>query len=335
MSRFSMRGMPSNWWVIMLGAMGLFFVHDSWNDAQMNARFPRPMSVAAFSNQADAQIKHLFVSVQGKLVPSTRFSLAGKDASRDFVALLDPHVARGIWVEVKPGQYTGTQPFTARISGVMWGVDSDAQSQIAAHGARVGGVPMQTAALLSAGQSAPLPFWVLFWMGVSALALASFGGMSLARNIVFWPQSAPKVAPLSLPDDQPLPVRVSGKLRLHAKATGRFLNVPTRTVRLGDGTFALASNIDASQKVGGTTTQSRAGVWLLVPASGWTTRTGVLAHGTRRYPAVKISYRDSLDKGRRASAVIACENEAIRAALLIRLEREAARASPMSAFQTL
>jgi len=337
MSRYSINGIPSNWGVILMSAFLFFLGRESWNDAHINGSAPRPMSVVAFANQADTNLQHVFVSVQGQIIPRARVSVSGGSSSYDLVALLDPHRAQGIWVKVGAGQYNGAKPFTARISGVMNSIDSDIHKHVQASDTRVGGVPMDTNGWLVAGNTPPQPFWAGFWTALGALSLLCFGGLSLARNIVFVPLGAPHIAPAPIPEDQPIPLRLSGKLRLHAKATGRFLNVPARTVRLDDGTFAFASLLDASKRLEGKTTESRAGVWLLVPGGEWTWRAGLLAHGGRRYPSVKIHYRDALDKNRRASAVLACEDEPTRAALLARLEREAirAKAASGSAFQTI
>ncbi len=327
MSRYSVNGIPSNWLAVLVALLGVFISHDAWDDARFNTVNPRPITVAAFANTAASTSKHLYVSVSGVVIPKARVSVEGNSSSYDLVALLDKHSPQGIWVQVKPGEYAGAKPFPVKISGMMRGMSSDVRSHVASTDAQVGGVPMETTTWLCAGQTPPAPLVPALWLAFTGGTALCFVGLSLARNVVFWPQKAPGVAPAPIPADQAIPLRLSGKLRLHAKATGRFLNVPARTVHLEDGTFAFASLLDASKRLEGRMTEQRAGVWLLVPTGAWKIRTGLLAHGLRRYPAVKVSYHDALDKNRRASAVLACEDEPTRAALLARLHAEAPRAA--------
>ena len=168
--------------------------------------------------------------------------------------------------------------------------------------------------------------------GSAALLLI---GASLARNVVFWPHSGAPVTAALPGDPAPkfaphasLPLRVTGRLRANAKTAGRFLNVPARTVLTKEGALAIAATVAPRREPG-------VGEWLLLPSGPFTTRNGLLAYGTKLYPAFKIDYSDALDEGRRASAIFACDDEATRAALLARFHTGAPDASSSSGVELI
>lgn len=129
--------------------------------------------------------------------------------------------------------------------------------------------------------------------------------------------------PLTKNNGQPL--RVTGKLRLNEKTAQRFLDIPASMARLDGGELAILSQIDASSRTYGVVTDSRVGLWLLMPQRGsvrW--EEGLLYHGFHPAPALRISYNDALQKNKASSAVLSFDSEATRAAVLRELQLEAA-----------
>ncbi len=333
LSRVSVRGVPANWVVIVFLLVGAGAATDFWKDAHLNSARPQVMSVPGFSTLANTRYDHWYVRVDGVVLPRVRLSVEKKVGDRptyDLVAFLDERGREGIWLKTAPGQYAGQQPFRARIEGLMGRATSDFETHLVEGVPQVGNALMHRQAWLEAGNKPPTAFWPAFSLGACSLVSVLLLGSSLVRNIIFWPQNVSPVAPKPLAPNEEIALGVSGKLRKNAKVAGRFLNVPAQTMRLEDGTLALSATVDPTREPGARVKEQPVGLWLLVPGSEFKTRGGWLAHGAKLYPALKIEFRDALDKGRRATAVLACDDEATRAALLARLEAQ----SRASAFQT-
>ena len=122
-------------------------------------------------------------------------------------------------------------------------------------------------------------------------------------------------------------LRITGKLRLHEKAAQRFTDMPASRLHLEDGSYAFASNIDASTRTYGVVTTKRVGLWLLMPnlrTVQW--EEGNLYNGFRPRPALRLKFEDALDKNRRSTAISSFADDASRAQLIAELQQETARA---------
>lgn len=335
LSRISVRGVPANWVAIVFLLVGVGAATDLWKDAHLNGARPQVMSVPGFSTLANTRFAHWYVRVDGVVLPRVRLSVEKKVGDRptyDLVAFLDERGREGIWLKTAPGQYAGQQPFRARIEGLMGRASSDFETHLVEGVPQVGSALMHREAWLEAGNKPFTVFWPAFSFVACSLVSVLLIGLSLARNIIFWPQNVSPVAPKALAPNEEIALGVSGKLRKNAKVAGRFLNVPAQTMNLEDGTLALSATVDPTREPGARVKEQPVGEWLLVPGGEFSTRAGVLAYRGKLYPSLKMEFRDSLDKGRRATAILSCEDEATRAALLARLDSSQSR---VSAFQPL
>jgi hypothetical protein len=92
-------------------------------------------------------------------------------------------------------------------------------------------------------------------------------------------------------------IRWSGQLRLHERDAQRFMNMPVKAVRLQDGSFAVASNIDASTEVFGFKVFKRIGMWMALPRpESFEIEAGNLYFGFQSAPSLRVNFIDGYDK---------------------------------------
>ncbi len=338
LSRSSLKGVPMNWAAVAFLLLIFGASTESWKDAHLNGKRPQVLSIGQFTSLADARYAHWYVDVAGVVLPRDRFSVVDsvtKNGKYDLVAFLDKGGREGIWLKTAPGEYAGQKPFPARVVGLMGRPSDDFDTHFVGRVPQIGGAIMQQHVWLEAGNTPSSAFWAGFTFVTCGVGTLLLVGASLARNTVFWPDSGaratlPSAPPAKVAPNASIPLRVTGRLRAGPKKAGRFLNVPAQTVATKDGALAVTALVDPTREPGSRVQPVRAGDWLLLPTGPFQTRNGVLACGTKLYPAFKIQYFDALDKGRRVSAIFACDDETTRAALLARLHQEAARGASNS-----
>jgi hypothetical protein len=355
MSRFRVNGIPSNWGIIGICAFIILVASEARQDAVSNGAIPRAMTAGEFLQLAESDFGHRYVAVRGELHPEASLRIESSGDDYDLVPMVDKTGGRGFFVKTGVSAYSGRQPFEATVTGMMWGVDSSLRRDLAA---KVGTGNFNTDAQLSEGQTPGNPVTstvlIIILSAISGVLLLS----SLLKHVIFQrtgakatasikasatpsPFASAATAPASTPATsapgavseanarqsatQNATLRVTGKLRLHQKCAARFLDVPAFLMRLKGGELAVASHIDASPSLDGRVTESRVGVWLIVPQAGslrW--EEGRLYHGFKPAPALRLRYNDALDKGKKSTAVLSFANETERAAIMLELTKEAA-----------
>lgn len=338
MSRQNVNGLPLNWWLILGCTFVVLVASESRRDAISNGQTPQVMSVTQFLQLGNSDFKHRYVRVTGVLLPPMKLNVSNGSSHFDLVPLVDPKTKSGFFVHAGDEVHTGNKAEKATITGMMWGVPSDMRSDLAGAVPKFAPLSMDAGLELSEGQTPGNPLLTTLVMAGLGLTGGLFALSSLQKH-VFFRRTKTKVAPSAHPGaasspfvqssalgqssvapDQPgtpqngPQLRLSGKMRLSEKVAARFLEMPSGLIELEGGRKGFAARIDASTRTYGRVTQSRAGVWLSVPAPGTLQiEEGLLYAGARGKPALRLKYADEADKGKATSTVLSFNSPGARA----------------------
>ncbi len=331
LSHYRINFVPLN--LIVMGICGAVFLFGATEarDAIVNGGKPAIRTVADVLNRKD--MGRNFVTVQGELHPEAGFQQTHKDrygtSERNgdaYVVLLDNKEDRAILVQRSENDFENSKPAVTQITGMLKPLDSDLSAKLSQEGAKIGNVYIDTEYMLIEGRQ---PGDAETWVGVTAFTgvlLVLFLITFCTKYVVFQRSGmgTPTVAamPAGLPQ-QGIDLRVTGRFVLDASNARRFLNMPAGMATLENGELALFSNIDASSKFMGVTTQKRAGLWaiLLQQNSLRKMELGRLYVGFKPRPAVRIHYREESATHADATAILSFANEAERELVLNDLNR--------------
>lgn len=313
---------PFNWAVMFI--LGVVFATglNGIRDAAVNGQTPRAVSLNELLDHKD--VDHNYVKVSGLVFPKARIVRRSKKSgsvSQTWVPIVPPGSDRALLVKVaSDGSAVGDgEPHAATLVGMLVPMSTDLQKKLNDEiaGLPAGDVPkIDTTYELVENRhpGSPLLWTAMAVLGGGALALmlATFA----MKYVVF--RRTPGVAlenaanPPAFSGD----LRVTGKFILDPKNQKRFLNVPAGLARLDGGQIALVSNIDASDRFMGFTTQKRAGMWAIVfpPLAPGDVEAGELYCGLAAYPSLRIRYRDE-QSGQASTAVLSCADDGDRAYL--------------------
>lgn len=300
--------------LVGLGAGGYAALNEAIEGAS-NAS--TPLSVTLPEIRESQALAQTYVSVTGTDVPVALFEFGNKSSSgqltsveKSWSPLLDRANHRILLVQ-RAGRLSGGSPHEATLTGMLRELDGDVRSSLAAQNDTVEGVPVETRFMLVAGDhpgnsvtSALLALFLFACIGL-------FVYVSVQRNTIF--QRANLGSPLSkVKSASPLTVKTTGTFALDRAGKiveQRFVNMQSVLGRLEDGTPALFSNIDASNRFMGVKTSNRSGIWSLAvsPGSVRDSQVGFYYWGSsRRRPALRFGY--TTPSGAKRSAIVSAED---------------------------
>lgn len=316
-SRFRVNFVPSNLVVLFLLGAGVLGTGRAALEGWKNGSAPRHARISDVL--AHQNLEHNYVTVAGHLVPKARITATrGKsgEVTRTWVPLLDANGRKGLLVQVSNG-LPEDKPSVVEITGMLRPMDSDLRRELQASVNGSDTPRLDLDYVLEQGDRPGDP--LLF--GVAALVL---GAVFLA-GIVTWAMryvvfrrtpevelDSPHPSEAANPD-----LRVTGAFSLDGQPhRQRFLDVPAATGLLETGERVFVTNVDASSRLYGMTTQERKGYWLLGIRDGSLQRPepGLLYLGMRVRPALRVRYED-LETGASSQAVLSFASAEERAAL--------------------
>ena len=200
------------------------------------------------------------------------------DAGAPAIWLRAPNVdqafsGRATFVGIVRPLPTGVAAATAREGGALFGRQPSTGS-LMEHGVRPRSYGSGLAYLLTCAPPLALLAWV--W---------------IARRQIF--RAGQRSALDAGSPDEPIDLRVSGRMRLEARVSRRFVEAPAGLQWIENGGVGVVADIDASSYVMGAQAVARQGLWLLPIPAGATLSVvfGELAFGTGVRPAARIDVR--------------------------------------------
>lgn len=357
LSRTRLNLIPGNWLLIgscaMVAALGW-----GWSkDALGASSTPQKATVAQVWQGASHQ---RYLTVTGEIHPEQSVTVKGEYTNNTLAPMIDRVSGKAFFADIPAGS-VGTAPRIVTLTGTTHSLSSSVHGTLNAR-FNTGVIKYNPYIFLDAGGKPESPVISIVVMLVCGLFAALYFATASLQHTVFrrtGKSGAPKnaVANATIPaanssfsastatqtaisstrldgeSSAALPIsgaindlRLTGKLRLHEKAAQRFIDVPASRLRLEDGSYAFASNIDASTRTYGVVTTKRVGLWLLMPnlrAVQW--EEGNLYNGFRPRPALRLNFNDALDKDKKSTAIFSFADAVSRAQLIAELQAEIAR----------
>lgn len=286
-----------------------------------------PRTVRLVDVLAHKGTERRYVRVAGNLDPSVSLqarSSKGEDEdapTKTWVPLVEGTGKRGILAELH-----GTSPLisggkTVELTGRLETPDSDLVQKLQEKDGKIGGIKIDTSLALVEG-SAPMDplLLALISLGAGIPALLLFY-TACNQYVVFRKQPLQPGVP-SGAGSEPLDLRVTGRFVLEQRGSQRFLDVPAGSGYSETGELLFVSNIDASSRLFGITTNNRKGYWVLAaqPGSLQAPEAGVFYLGTAARPALRLRYRAGVGTPPEV-AIVSFGSEAERFAFLQRLHQ--------------
>jgi hypothetical protein len=330
LSHYRVNFIPINFGVMALLCGASLFGLIEFSEGISNGDKPVPRTVAEVLNRKDTS--RSFVTVTGELHPEAGFQEMTKDKydtserpGRAYVVMLDEKDDCAILVQRNENDFNNGQPAMTQITGMLDEMDSEMQTKLHEKGGQIGGVRIDTKYMLTEGRQPGNPVVGAALMVVFGLLSLAFIGTFLMKYVVFQKTGAEtpslSTAQAALTPEQHVDLRVTGRFALDQRNAKRFLNVPAAIATTGGGEMVIISNIDASSKLYGITTQKLAGLWTLVlqPTGLQQVEIGRLYDGLNIRPALRIRYREG--NSGTVSAILSFANAAERETVLNELHR--------------
>jgi hypothetical protein len=328
MSHTSVNLLPINW-LAMVGLGVLFGVGvTQTREAVVNGATPRAAPLGEVL--AHRNVERNFVTVVGPVLPEIlrETSKSSGDVRRTWGIMVDPQGARAIFIEFKGSSGTGIEPQVMTITGMLAPLESRVRQKLDEMGGKIEDVPIDAEYVIQEGRS---PGDAMTWGLTTALSgiLLLLFVITFLRQYIIFQKAGARVAsmagtPPAVMPGQGVDLRVTGRFVLDEKNARRFLDVPAGMVTLETGEPAFVSNIDASSKFMGATTVERKGLWAIIVQrdSLRDPDVGTLYVGLATRPALRIRYVDAATS-RRETAVLSCETESEREAVIAELNKAA------------
>jgi hypothetical protein len=312
--RYRINFLPLNVLLLVAMAAGGYAAVNEAIDSAHNANAPLSVTVAQIHESPLAQN---YVSVTGIDFPVALFqygdtSTTGQLTSVDksWSPLLDRASKRVLLVQ-RAGSPPGGKPHEATLTGMLRELDAEVRSGLAANHDTVQGLPVETRYMLVVGEQPANSFASVLLAVLLFSGLGLFLYASIQRNTIF--QRANLGSPVSkVKSADPLRLNATGTFVLDKSDTiveQRFVNMQSVLGRLEDGTPALFSKIDATNRFMGVKMSDRSGIWSLAiaPGSLHDSQVGFIYWGSsRRRPALRFGY--TTPKGAKRSAIVIADD---------------------------
>jgi hypothetical protein len=330
LSHFRVNFVPINL-VIMVVLCGVsLFGLIEFSEGIRNGDKPVPRTVAEVLKRKD--MSRNFVTVTGELHPEAGFQEMTKDKygtnerpTHAYVVLLDEKDDVAILVQRDANDFDNGKPVMTQITGMLDEMGSDMQTKLHENGGKIGDVSIDTQYMLTEGRQPGNPVVggaVAILFGLASLAFI----VTLLSNYIVFQKTGSDMpsaytTQAALTPQQSIDLRATGRFVLDQRNAKRFLNVPAGIATGGGGEMVIVSNIDASSKLYGFTTQKLSGYWTIVlePTGLKKVEMGQLYDGPQGRPALRVFYKDH--KSRTASAILSFANTTERETVLNELHR--------------
>jgi len=330
LSHFRVNFVPINFGIMALFVAGFLFGRLEFGEGITNDDKPVPHTVAEVLARKD-RLRN-YVTVKGELHPevgfqemTTRSYDHTQHPGKAYVVLLDAKEAVAILVRRNENDFNSGKPAMTQVTGMLDEMNSEMQSKLHDKGGKIGGVQIDTKYMLTEGRQPGSPIIGAALMAIFGLLSLAFIGTFLMKYIVFRKTGteAPTLVTTqaALTPEKNIDLRVTGRFMLDQRNAKRFLIVRTGIATTDTGQMVIFSNIDASNKLFGMTTQKRAGAWTIAlePSGLQKIELGRLYDGLETRPALRLRYRN--DNSRPAAAILSFATAAERETMLHDLRR--------------
>jgi len=299
MSHYRVNFIPINFGVIALLVMLALGGIGASVDALNNGKQPRPAPVSEIL--AHTNMRRNYVAAQGAFFPDSGFQEIEKSSNHTenrYDPLVDIEGRRAILVKrADDSPLDPSRPTKATVVGMLTSLPADLRKHIEEEGGKIDDVALDTEYMLAEGAKPGSAALLVPATLLCLVVCAAFIVTLLMKYVVFQKtgDNAMGLAAAPAMPEQGISLRVTGRMAMDARNAKRFLNVPSVIAKLDTGEVALVSNIDASSRFMGVTTQKRAGLWAIVlqPNSLNKFDKGILYDGLKGYPALRLHYKEA------------------------------------------
>ncbi|MGV3720945.1 MAG: hypothetical protein ACO1SX_08540 [Actinomycetota bacterium] len=320
MSRFRVNFIPSN-----LGVMAVLlvvFFSCSVGALSAFAGSGGPATIRLVDLLAHRDPSASYVRVTGNLYSGAALvARSGRSedsaVAKTWMPLVDGSGKRGILVERNTPTGTEAGIKTVEITGMLEPMDEDLQAKLKTTDGKLDGIKLDTEYTLAEERSPGDPWSYTLAAVISGTLLGLLLVTFAMQYVVFRPVTAEPGLPVAVDETREIDLRVTGSFVLNGAHRQRFLNMPAAMGRTETGEVLFVSNIDASSRFMGFTTNKREGYWVvpIQPGSVPKFELGRLYVGLAVRPAVRFRYQEPQARPTQ-TAIVSFENEAERTAAM-------------------
>ena len=306
LGRYRLNFIPSNLLIAVVAGFVCVFNIGGWLEAVNNGIEPQEVRLQELT--APPAGGATFVRTAGILVPDAGFQYGEKDDGGDmkrvkmeFVPIIDRDSGRGLFVQLPASHRFGAEPQTVQLTGMLRPMQEFLARELRGSGFEYGGVQMMAGSMLVADETPGDSGSWLTGAAASGAVVGLYLLLTLKRNTIFVRGTAGADGAVDAAGD-PRQLRATGTFLLDKHAQ-RFIEMPAALGTLDNGDLAVLANVDASSNFMGVKYQDRAGIWMLPVESGslHNVEEGTLYYGTRRSPALRFAYRETMSHAARTA----------------------------------